>query len=512
MQESASTRGTTAHVLHHIDSALSPCQDNTNRLNENRQSTVSVQTVPSLDSLSISELQNEFNLALKKQMKGKLSEVENLYLEEDKLALMKAMYRQLQKHTHTPLIKFEKPPKQKVAFRSIAFVTLLLLEFVPMISGSYLGITGLMSNLPWLSQTLIAGASLLVCGIEAILYYAVKGPLLKKALGIFKSKTEETCLDVYEKQLQVLKNIDKALLLDKKMAAQEYQHYLKLARQFSTHIYHLKTYALYLKTNFEDPEIKAIEEKALIVVGNQVRVLNQGQFVKNSEGGELNLTLNLEDKDKLAACPCEEENGKVLRTLDKLQFLDQLIHKLTATLPHSSTIRPFQESLFKKGLRWFLSAVDMSLNIGGGYFLATSLLAGTAATAALLGTPIGWGLITLIIIGQFALRLAVGSNAMFHLLNPAAEKHRKVTEEINAYELNTQKYAKNLKEKKLFEKMHTTLKQQALSQKAQNNPYVDSYKISYLNNGQFHEKRVPQAQLARQNESLSFQPAIALKL
>jgi hypothetical protein len=433
---------------------------------------------------ALGKIEEEFRALLKLSADQRLSEEEKSLVETYKLHLMEATQLSLLKTAPSTLEAAKSAPKSSV-FRYFVFAAFLLLEFVPMIWGSYLGITGLMSTVPWLPGPLISGIGLLVCGIEAILYYAVKGPLLRRALGIPTSPYVEPCLDIYDKQLQALKSMDQLLLRPNKMDSVQYESYTRLATLFSEQLRELKTYAIYIKASFDDPEIKQLEGKALIVVGNQVSLLKDKTFVARSDGTPFRFELTSKEKNKLLQSKCHLRTGRLERKPENLKFLDKLIDKATSLSGSSLKIKKYVESPLKKGLRWLLSAVDMSLNIGGGYFLATSLLAGTAGAAALLGTPVGWGLIGLIIIGQFALRLAVGSNAMFNLLNPAAEKHKKVTEEINEYELNTSQYKEILHEKKRVEKVEAEwAKSQAgrleRREQAKHNPYVDSYKESYL--------------------------------
>lgn len=444
------------------------------------------------DFFTVDQLEREFKTLVKLSADKRINEEEKLAIEDYKLILMQATQERLLRNVPSSTVEAEKRSKKPTLFRYFVFGAFLLLEFVPMIWGSYLGITGLMSTIPWLSKAMIAATGLLVCGIEAILYYAVKGPLLKRALGISTPPHKEPCLDTYEKQLQVLKNIDKHLLVTNKMNSGQYQQYVRLAALFSEQINELKTYAIYVKTRFDDPGLSLIEGKALIVVGTKVRFINNKGFIRNEDGSCLTTELTIKEKNKLVDCKRLAQSDKIERTAENIKFLDQVIAKTTAVsrLVEKIKIKTYVESPFKKGLRFVLSAVDMSLNIGGGYFLATSLLAGTTAAAALLGTPVGWGIVALIIVGQFALRLAVGSNAMFNLLNPGAEKHKKVTEEINEYELNTAKYEEILTTKKQIENTrsehaaaHRELDMRRRGEKAKTNPYVDSYKDNYLNLG-----------------------------
>ncbi len=79
------------------------------------------------------------------------------------------------------------------------------------------------------------------------------------------------------------------------------------------------------------------------------------------------------------------------------------------------------------------------------------MIANTPFTAGLIGTPLGWGIVGFLILGQLAMRLAIRSNVMFNMLNPTAVKHEEIREKINNYKINSKKYSEILTEKKRVE-------------------------------------------------------------
>lgn len=158
----------------------------------------------------------------------------------------------------------------------------------------------------------------------------------------------------------------------------------------------------------------------------------------------------------------------------KISRLNNLFDEHIIAVKQTKIIK-FEESFFKKGVRLVLSVLTTVLNVAGGYFFGLSLLGGGTATAALIGTPIGWGIIGLVILGQIALRLAVRSNAMIYTLNPGAERHIEITEEIDKFQSNAQKRKETLVTKCQADIIRAEHYQQQLKDEIKKNPYVDDY-------------------------------------
>jgi hypothetical protein len=318
-----------------------------------------------------------------------LSEEEKTSFESYRFSLMKSIQDTIQEVHHLPQKVIEKPIEAPSSYRWILFGALMALELVPMLWGGFLGLTELFSTIPWLSSFAISTVSLLMCGVESFLFYAVMSPLLKEALGLSALNVSTPRMEVYAKQHRLLNHLDKIMTTDNKMNAAEYKQYARLTNLLGEH---------------------------MVDVGD-------------------------------------------------------------------TKIVKFEESNFKKGIRSVLSGLTTLLNIAGGYFTGVALLSGMAATAALIGTPIGWGIIGLVILGQIGLRLAVRSNAMIYTLNPGSEQYVAITDDINKFEPNSQKYADILSEKRLIEQTKSELNDREYSAEIMKSPYVDSFyrasKVSY---------------------------------
>lgn len=103
----------------------------------------------------------------------------------------------------------------------------------------------------------------------------------------------------------------------------------------------------------------------------------------------------------------------------------------------NTKIEPFKEPLIKKIARLGLSGLNLVLNIAGGYFMATALL--TTVAAALVGTPIGWFIVGLVVLGGLAGRFVVRSDSMHDLLNPKAKKHHNIEKKLKYFENQNEK-------------------------------------------------------------------------
>jgi hypothetical protein len=90
-----------------------------------------------------------------------------------------------------------------------------------------------------------------------------------------------------------------------------------------------------------------------------------------------------------------------------------------------------KESILKKILKWGVIGFGILSSIAGNYFMATSLL--TAFCAPLLGTPIGWGIIVLSILGGLGFYYAMGATSMINLVNPDRMKFKELKTELEKF-------------------------------------------------------------------------------
>ena len=64
--------------------------------------------------------------------------------------------------------------------------------------------------------------------------------------------------------------------------------------------------------------------------------------------------------------------------------------------------------------------------------MASALL--TLVSTALVGTPIGWGIIGLVVVGGLVGRFAIRSDSMFDMINPKARKYQEIQEKLDGFD------------------------------------------------------------------------------
>lgn len=81
-----------------------------------------------------------------------------------------------------------------------------------------------------------------------------------------------------------------------------------------------------------------------------------------------------------------------------------------------TTLGKYQESRLQKGVRWFVTGFGAFITIAGSYYMGSSLIALIAAP--LLGTPVGWILISLMIVAGLGFYFSMQGKGMHELINP----------------------------------------------------------------------------------------------
>lgn len=99
------------------------------------------------------------------------------------------------------------------------------------------------------------------------------------------------------------------------------------------------------------------------------------------------------------------------------------------------------ESAFYKTLRHIVTGLGAIMTAGFNYFMANALL--TYAAPALVGTPIGWALISLGVGAMVIAYLATRSETMVNMLNPAIQKFKEVKNIFNQFEPLSEQDFKN---------------------------------------------------------------------
>ena len=93
--------------------------------------------------------------------------------------------------------------------------------------------------------------------------------------------------------------------------------------------------------------------------------------------------------------------------------------------------KQFKENKFKKIAGWGVVGLQSIMIIGAGYFMAAALIG--ALAAPLLGTPAGWVIISLVIIGMLAGYICLRDDSVRSLLSPALHKFKVVKDKIKKF-------------------------------------------------------------------------------
>jgi hypothetical protein len=411
----------------------------------------------------------------------KLSEEEKLAIEQYRLALMKSVETSIRGRLRTPPQK-EEPPVKPSFWRQlpkrIGFWGLFLGGTFPELWGNYVGLAPFLIDVLSFSNLTAFLTSFTVQMIELILSYSTTSPQLKAAMGIPITE-EPSQLEVFSEQLKTLNAIDFMMHHDNDMTAEEYQAYFKLIKGFNNHIEALQEHNIYLLDTLpKDAEAikKAnIRGKSILITKD----FNKAQFIHNNELIEtvkIQSDLSVIDRDRLKkSCKL---NGKVELSADNKSLIEKLREEIFAktksqAVKEKGALKEFEETWSKWALRWALVIISAGANLAGTYFFAISLMASIAATAALLGTPLGWGLVGGMIIFQMGLQYVIRDEFMFNLLNPSASRHNKIKDQINKYEPNEKTYEDILEKKQAKEELEE-FKAIGFRQQLQKNPHVDS--------------------------------------
>ncbi len=97
----------------------------------------------------------------------------------------------------------------------------------------------------------------------------------------------------------------------------------------------------------------------------------------------------------------------------------------------ATKVDSFREPKFKKVIRWGLNGINTLLNLAGTYYMTSAFLAMLAAP--LLGTPAGWAIIVIAVVGQMAAQFAMRQDSLYGLINPSAVKNNATQERINKF-------------------------------------------------------------------------------
>lgn len=92
----------------------------------------------------------------------------------------------------------------------------------------------------------------------------------------------------------------------------------------------------------------------------------------------------------------------------------------------------YHESIPRKLLKWGVIGFGLLDSVSGSYFMSTSLLA--IISAPLLGTPVGWLIISLTVIAGLGFYYAMGAKSMIQLVCPERAKFKELKKSLDEFE------------------------------------------------------------------------------
>jgi len=134
-----------------------------------------------------------------------------------------------------------------------------------------------------------------------------------------------------------------------------------------------------------------------------------------------------------------EAINRILLSPDYYQKMNYSNYHENSTLAslfneHVSAIQPieFQEPWKRKGFRWFLGGVNIVLIMTNCFYMTGGLL--KLIAPALMGTPVGWGIIAAVILIQVVVASIMRSESMYEMLNPEVVQIKEVNKKIKSFE------------------------------------------------------------------------------
>lgn len=307
------------------------------------QAVLSIWGYPVREYYSIEQI-NELIQKISTSSSQEHTQKEALALEKLRCALMQAVAKHL-KNIYVNNKKNSEPTtdnqQSSLLRKKVLFWALVILQFIPNVIGGFLGIKDMLILIPGIPGLIVNAASLIICGIESILFYAMMSPLFRRALGMPEGVDTNIFVLYYSEQLAATKEINE--LLTKEVQCSD------------------------------------------------------------------NIPFELLEEYQNFAKQC-----------------NQAINQIHRNLP------PYQESAYKKGIRFSFAIVNQVLTAAWVYYMVNALL--LVFAAPLVGTPIGWGIMGILILGQLAANFALRSDGMFYFLNGKAKKHHELKDGLEKFE------------------------------------------------------------------------------
>lgn len=192
----------------------------------------------------------------------------------------------------------------------------------------------------------------------------------------------------------------------------------------------------------------------LVLLGSVIIMLINSILFYAFEASILKSALGIAGSSKQRRHLIQIYNDKVdsLENINKLLFNIDIAHQVNLSFYKSliklamqmnqdieelqQNIGKYKETLPKKMARWFVTGFGAAMCAAGTYFMATSLL--TVVAASLLGTPVGWALIALMMIAGLGFYFAMQGKSMVALLNPEYSPFKALKKDLKNCEIKSE--------------------------------------------------------------------------
>jgi len=199
--------------------------------------------------------------------------------------------------------------------------------------------------------------------------------------------------------------------------------------------------------------IPGMPNPLLIAGGVLVAVINSVLFYAfEASMFKKALGIDADRKERNSLVQMYLEEVQLLNTINKQMFDVQLIQGAPANYAElaetvlslnmdmqekQARIGQYQESVLQKVLRWFITGFGAFLTIAGSYFMGSSMLGLIAAP--LLGTPVGWILIGLMIVAGLGFYFSMQGKGMHELVNPEFKDFKQLNSLLKTCDIRDEK-------------------------------------------------------------------------
>lgn len=386
---------------------------------------------------------------------------DKLLLKKYKLAIIKSFEQHLQVLSQVPVKRKKKTKVRWPFLRRFGFSFLLAIGLIMDGSGSFLGSQELIQLIPGVSSPIALTVGVAFSLINSALFYSFEASMLKQAMGIHSYDEISTTLHLDEKEIDHANKINQLMTqISDKIDRETFISYAKFTNALNTDIknnkkhFHPKCDLKLLSSTPNDKKVKT-NDLYLYLENNTIMYATKTskgiirEKITPEEYQEHDYLLNIlkklgPDKDK------EKVNDAAkMALLEIISKKGHILHKDTLT-----------EGKANKLFRHLVTGVGAIMVAGYSYFMANSLL--IFAVPGIVGTPIGWALITLGIVTMLAYYLSMRGKAMVNMLNPAVMKFKQAKAKFDQLTYKDEKeltaHYDEQQEKRTFLQLRQTLK------------------------------------------------------